>query len=76
MSKITLSIAVIAMNEADRIGRLLKSAEFANEIVVVDSGSTDGTQNLCEKKGAEVLFKQWSGYADQKQFALESTSSE
>ena len=76
MGKPTISIAVIAMNEADRIGRLLKSAVFADEVVVVDSGSTDGTQDLCEKLGARVIFNEWSGYAAQKQFAMEQTTSE
>ncbi|MFC1567274.1 glycosyltransferase family 2 protein [Thermodesulfobacteriota bacterium] len=76
MGKPTISIAVIAMNEADRIGRLLKSAKFADEVVVVDSGSTDGTQDLCEKLGARVIFNEWPGYAPQKQFAMEQATSE
>ena len=76
MQKPTISIAVIAKNEADRIGRLLKSASFADEVVVVDSGSTDGTQALCEKMGARVIFNAWPGYADQKNFAMEQTTSE
>jgi glycosyltransferase involved in cell wall biosynthesis len=76
MNKTTISIAVIAKNEADRIGRLLKSAEFADEIIVVDSGSTDGTQDLCKQMGAEVIFNKWPGYAQQKQFAMDCTKSE
>ncbi len=76
MKKPEISIAVIAKNEVDRIGRLLKSAEFADEVVVVDSGSTDGTQALCEQMGARVVFNEWSGYAAQKQFAMEHTASE
>jgi len=76
MGKPTISVAVIAMNEADRIGRLLKSAVFADEVIVVDSGSTDGTQDLCEKLGARVIFNEWPGYAAQKQFAMEQTTSE
>jgi glycosyltransferase involved in cell wall biosynthesis len=76
MEKPTISIAVIAKNEADRIGHLLKSASFADEVVVVDSGSTDGTQALCEKMGARVIFNAWPGYAEQKNFAMEQTTSE
>ncbi|MDI6687327.1 MAG: glycosyltransferase family 2 protein [Desulfobacterales bacterium] len=76
MKKPKISIAVIAKNEVDRIGRLLKSAEFADEIVVVDSGSTDNTQALCEQMGAKVVFNKWPGYAAQKQFAMDSTASE
>jgi glycosyltransferase involved in cell wall biosynthesis len=71
-----ISIAIIAKNEADRIGRLLKSCQFANEIVVVDSGSNDGTQALCIDAGASVLFNEWPGHVAQKQFAMEATSSE
>lgn len=76
MGKATLSIAVIAKNEEDRIWRLLKSIAFADEVVVVDSGSTDGTQALCEQMGAQVVFNEWPGYAAQKQVAMEHTTSE
>jgi glycosyltransferase involved in cell wall biosynthesis len=76
MKKPKISIAVIAKNEADRIGRLLKSAEFADEIVVVDSGSTDNTQSFCEQMGAKVVFNKWPGYAAQKQFAMDYTTSD
>jgi glycosyltransferase involved in cell wall biosynthesis len=72
----TLSVAVIAKNEADRIERLLESAAFANEILVVDSGSTDGTQGLCRSHGAIVIDHPWLGYAAQKQLALEKAGSD
>ena len=68
----TIGVAVIAKNEADRIGRLLESVAFADRIVVVDSGSTDGTDRLCRAAGAEVLQREWQGYAAQKQEALEA----
>ena len=71
-----ISVAVIAKNEADRIGDLLNSADFADEVIVVDSGSTDGTQDLCRKMGANVIFNAWPGHVAQKQFALESTKNE
>ena len=76
MKKPNFSISVIAKNEVDRIGRLLKSVRFADEVLVVNSGSTDGTQEVCKKLGAKVVFHEWAGYAAQKQFAMEHTSSE
>ncbi|MBU0988096.1 MAG: glycosyltransferase family 2 protein [Proteobacteria bacterium] len=76
MENPTISIAVIAKNEADRIVCLLKSAAFADEVVVVDSGSTDKTTDICEQMGARVVFNAWPGYAAQKQFAMEQTTSE
>lgn len=72
----TISIVVIAKNEADRIGRLLKRVGFADEVVVIDSGSTDETVSLCEQQQARVLQHEWSGYADQKQFAMEQAKGE
>ncbi|MEE9910716.1 MAG: glycosyltransferase family 2 protein [Deltaproteobacteria bacterium] len=74
MEKQKISIAVIAQDEADRIGRLLKSCAFADEIVVVDSGSSDGTPAICQNAGAKVIFNPWAGYVAQKQFALEATA--
>jgi glycosyltransferase involved in cell wall biosynthesis len=74
--KNSLSVAIIAKNEADRIEHLLISCAFANEIIVVDSGSTDGTQTICEDAGARVIFNEWPGYVAQKQFAMEATFSE
>lgn len=70
----SISVAVIAKNEADRIGRLLDTTRFVDEILVVDSGSTDGTRKLCETRGARVVDHEWEGYAEQKQYALEQAS--
>lgn len=71
-----VSIAVIALNEVDRIEKLLVSAQFADEIIVVDSGSTDGTISLCERYGARVIHQEWLGYAQQKQKAMMATRNE
>ncbi|UZF94657.1 glycosyltransferase family 2 protein [Bosea sp. NBC_00550] len=67
-----LSIFIIAQNEADRIGRTIEAARaLSDDIVVVDSGSTDGTQALAESLGARVIFNSWPGYGRQKRFAEE-----
>lgn len=71
-----ISIVVIAKNEADRIGKLLNSAEFADEIIIVDSGSIDGTQQICIDANARVIHQDWLGYVDQKQFAMRAANSE
>jgi glycosyltransferase involved in cell wall biosynthesis len=76
LKKQKISVAIIALDEADRIGGLLKSLGFADEIVVVDSGSHDGTQTICQNAGAKVIFNKWPGYVAQKQFALEATAHE
>ncbi len=71
-----ISVVVITLNEADRIPDLLKSAAFADEVIVVDSGSTDGTQEVCRAGGARVVTHPWQGYAEQKQYAMELASFE
>ena len=76
MRNSTIGIAVITKNEVDRIGRLLKSVDFGNEILVVDSGSTDGTQDLCREMGAKVVFNEWPGFGPQKQVAMDQIRSD
>ncbi len=71
-----LSLVVIAMNEADRIPRLLQTTTFCDEVVVVDSGSTDATPQICRAAGARVVHHEWTGYVRQKQIALETASGE
>jgi glycosyltransferase involved in cell wall biosynthesis len=70
-----LSVAIIALNEADRIGTAIDSCRpAAQEVVVVDSGSTDGTTDIAASLGARVIHQPWLGYVGQKQVALEAAS--
>jgi glycosyltransferase involved in cell wall biosynthesis len=69
-----LSVAIIARNAASQLDACLASVAFADEIVVVDSGSTDGTVELAARRGARVIAKEWLGFGPQKQFAVASAS--
>src|SRR6266581_3591729 len=69
-----LSAAIITRNAAAQLERCLESVAFAEEIVVVDSGSTDGTLELAARRGARVIQKEWLGFGAQKQFAVEAAS--
>ena len=65
-----LSIFIITRDEADRIARTIEAVRaLSDDILVVDSGSTDGTQAIAESLGARVVFNPWPGYGPQKRFA-------
>ena len=67
-----LSAFVIAKNEESRLPRTLKALQgLADQIVVVDSGSTDRTVEIAREMGAEVFSREWTGYGPQKRFAEE-----
>ena len=66
-----LSISIIAFNEEANIARCLQSAAgLAEEIIVVDSGSTDRTREIAQCCGARVVHQDWLGHRDQKNVAL------
>lgn len=67
-----LSVFIIARDEADRIGRTIEAVRhLSDDILVVDSGSTDGTQEVAAALGARVVHHDWPGYGPQKRFAEE-----
>jgi glycosyltransferase involved in cell wall biosynthesis len=68
--KLPLTVAIIALNAAAQIGPCLASVEFADEILVVDSGSTDATVEICQRHGARVETREWLGFGRQKQHAV------
>jgi len=64
-----ITLLVIARNEAAAIGRCLDSVPFAAEKLVIDSGSTDGTQEIAARHGARVVEHEWLGFGPQRNFA-------
>jgi len=73
-SRQPLSVAIITLNAVSQLAACLESVRFAEEIVVVDSGSSDGTQALAEQYGARVIQQEWLGFGPQKQFAVQAAS--
>ena len=69
-----LSAVLITRNAAALLESCLDSLAFADEIVVVDSASTDATAELAARKGARVVQKEWLGFGRQKQFAVEQAA--
>jgi glycosyltransferase involved in cell wall biosynthesis len=66
-----LSIAIITKNEEKNIARCLESVQWADEIVVVDSGSTDETVKICKKYNCIIYNSEWLGFGKTKQFAID-----
>lgn len=71
-----LSVTIITFNEESNIGRTLESVKWADEIVVVDSGSTDKTVDICRQYTEHVIHQDWLGFAKQKNFAIDKATGE
>ena len=64
-----LSVTIITFNEAAHLAAAIGSVAWADEIVVIDSGSTDGTQEIARRLASRVEVREWPGYAVQKNYA-------
>jgi glycosyltransferase involved in cell wall biosynthesis len=66
----TLSVAIITLNEEANLARTLASVQFADEIIILDSGSTDRTLEIAHAHNAKVICEPWKGFAAQKNSAI------
>ncbi|HXG82537.1 MAG TPA: glycosyltransferase family 2 protein [Pyrinomonadaceae bacterium] len=67
-----ISVCIITFNEEKNIPRAIESVAWADEIIIVDSYSTDRTREIAAQMDAKVLLRQWLGFAKQKQFAVDN----
>lgn len=68
---VKISACIITFNEEKHIAEAIESLEWADEIVIVDSESTDQTREIAESLGAKVLIRKWQGFSKQKQLAVD-----
>jgi glycosyltransferase involved in cell wall biosynthesis len=68
---VALSVVVLTLNEEPNIRRCLASVAWADQVVVVDSGSADRTVSLARATGAEVVDQPWLGFSAQREYALQ-----
>jgi glycosyltransferase involved in cell wall biosynthesis len=71
-----ISVVIITKNEAQNISDCLESVKWADEIIVVDSGSEDETISIAKRFTDKVLINEWKGFADQKSFAMNQATNE
>jgi glycosyltransferase involved in cell wall biosynthesis len=64
-----VTVTIITLDEADHIAAAIDSVAWADEVIVVDSGSADDTVAIARAKGARTEVRAWTGYVDQKNFA-------
>jgi len=72
--RMPISAVLITKNAAHQLADCLASVAFCDEIIVVDSGSDDGTAEIAGRHGARVIQSEWRGFGPQKQFAVEQAS--
>jgi glycosyltransferase involved in cell wall biosynthesis len=70
------SVAIVTFNEEENLARTLASVAWAEQIIVVDSGSTDRTIEIARSFGATIIERPWPGFAAQKNFAISQCTGE
>jgi len=73
---VKISAVIISFNEEQKIAAAIKSAAWADEILLVDSESTDQTREIARNLGAKIIIKKWQGFSKQKQFATDNASND
>ncbi len=71
-----LSVVIITKNEEDNIRRCLESVSWADEIILIDSESTDNTREIAREYGAKIFSPPWQGYGHAKHFGVEKARGE
>lgn len=71
----SIAVVIVVKNAESTIGECLDSVRWADEVVIVDSGSTDRTIELCRPRGYTPIFREWDGYAGQKNFSIDQATS-
>ncbi|MFT4847918.1 MAG: glycosyltransferase involved in cell wall biosynthesis, partial [Sediminicola sp.] len=72
----TLTVIIPTFNEADYIKDALQSVQFADQIIIVDSFSTDGTQDIAKMFPTKILERKFDNFSAQKNFAIEQVTSD
>lgn len=71
-----ISAVLITFNEEDNILDAIDSVSWADEVIVVDSNSTDRTVELAKSRGAKTMIRDWTGFSDQKQFGVDAAAND
>jgi glycosyltransferase involved in cell wall biosynthesis len=76
ISRMKISATIVTLNEERHIARAIESLRCVDEVLVVDSGSTDRTREIAARLGARVIEEPWRGFAAQKNFASERAAND
>lgn len=71
-----ITAVIIAFNEEDKIERAIRSVDWADEVLVIDSESTDRTREIAAELGARVIVNAWPGFSAQKQFGADAAAND
>src|SRR5262245_25449928 len=69
-ASVPVTAIILARDERPNISRAVRSVRWCRQVLVVDSGSTDGTQDLARSAGASVVEERWRGFAAQREWAM------